>query len=163
MTGPYAGLVADDWAWIDEGVDEALAVTGLPLQFRFVADQATPGAMDALYSEAATADGEETWTDWCLPRGWVRFNPENERLQKLGLRTNVDLLVLIPSAERKRIEAILGGPFVPSEVHTFVLFNKVYNVQQVREDTLPLWDFPAGTLVGSAAVGYILTASTKPL
>lgn len=150
----YLGLSAQEFADIHESVAEAMAYVAIPVVF-YKADTTTTG-VHPLYQEAV--GGTEDWSPYATLRGSVNFKPEAERLQRMGLRTNVDVLVFIP---RKSIldhdEANPGNPFMPDESMDIEVQGVRYNITKLFQDVLPVGD-------GSTQdyIGLLVAACTKP-
>lgn len=147
-------LSPEDWADIHAGVAEAMVGTALPIVFE-QAVTADPIELDPLYREPV--GGTTTWETFAEVSAWVRHYPEHERLMQLGLKTETEVLVFLPTAERRRWELANGVPLVIDERHRFTLEGQSYNVQMARFDTLA-----SGDEGGTDAVGQYISGSSKP-
>jgi hypothetical protein len=152
MADEFLGLAADEWADIHQSVMEAAAFVALPVTFyRPVAGQ----AVDPLYGEPV--DGDTDWEPWATIRASVKEQPANEQLTQMGLKLDKDLLLFIPHGYILAWQAKYKATFKVEEFHEVAYRGVRYNIEQVREDDLPVGD-------GSAAdfVGLVVTGTTKP-
>lgn len=118
---------------INDAVAEGLAFISRPLLFL---KHSPTAATDPLYGEES--DGINDWIPYATLVVSVRERPQTEELTRMGLRSNADLLAVIPRAIIKAWETANSAVFTPTETMLLEYEGARYNVEQIREDEIPI-------------------------
>lgn len=143
---PYDGLAADEFADIHEAVMEAMGYVTTTIRIY----EASPLAKDDLYGEGS--DGDDGWTLYAEIGASVRVKPDEERLTRMGLKTDAEVLCFIPKGYVNLWETDNLSVFQPTEAMEVEVHGTRYNIHEVPDpDYLPV------AVSGQDYIGMVIT------
>lgn len=144
----FLGLSAQELSDIHQAVAEGMAFVELPVKF-FKADTSN---VDELYRESA--DGVDRWNEYAEVEASIRHEPDKERLTRMGLRDDVEMLLFIPRQNILDWEDANAATFEITGDMEFSCYAGRFEVaQEPRTDPLPVGTGPTTDYIGMVVVG----------
>ena len=147
------GLSQQEFNDIHEAVAEAMAYVALPVQFY----RAAPEVVDDLYREGDK--GADDMVPLPVIRASVRYEPDEDQLNRMGLKPESDLLVFIPRQHILDWENANGVPFEVTSDMEVEWNDRRFSVNETpRTDPLPV-----GQGLSTDYIGMVVAAiSARP-